>query len=281
MQGQGDAGRAGRLEGVGEVLLKLTGLRVGSRTARRPSPGRRRSCPRPSTRLAQDHRPLALGRDHVQAVVAGGQRLAADRERRREGHDGVLVGAGAPHLVVGHQIAPDRPLTHGGPVVPDGDVGQPDALRRPWPPGWLRAGPAAAPARGRRPAARAGQVRRTRRVGRSSQSSCAIDRAPRASSALARRTSRDLKGAHSVRPPGITARPRCFLPSAASCALSCRPRGRGMARRAPAARSKETADASCAARVGDDGWTGDRGPGRRCRRASGWAASRRPTARSS
>ena len=72
-QRQRDACRGRLLEGVREVFLKLRRLRPGGEAdgvfglvVEEAAPGRRL--------LAQDHRPVALGRHHVQAVVARGQR---------------------------------------------------------------------------------------------------------------------------------------------------------------------------------------------------------------
>ena len=83
----------------------------------------------PRARVAtEDHGPVALRRNHVQAVIAGRESLSANLDGRRERDDGVLVRARAPDLVERYDVAPDRALSDSRPVVRNRDVGQADPL---------------------------------------------------------------------------------------------------------------------------------------------------------
>src|SRR5262249_21391603 len=101
-----DGGLRRGFEGVAQPLLER-------RTRRRAGDARgvvllvvAEASPR-SVLLAEDHRPVGLGRDHVEAVRARRELLAADGDVRGEGDRGVLVGAGPPDLLVGHELTPD------------------------------------------------------------------------------------------------------------------------------------------------------------------------------
>src|SRR4029077_260114 len=79
--------------------------------------------------LREDDGPLIRGGKGVQAVGAGGQRVAFDRYVVGKGDGRVFVGARAPHLAVGDGLAPDFASAHERPAIVDGDIRQPDALR--------------------------------------------------------------------------------------------------------------------------------------------------------
>ena len=130
LPGEDDADRVGSriLERVGERLDLRTGLRrrahaqsVVLRVVAEAAPV--------GVHLGEREGPVALRGDHVQAVAAGGQWLPLDGDRRRERDPGVLVGAGAPDLVVGNERAPDLAPLDQGPAVVDRDPGDADRLR--------------------------------------------------------------------------------------------------------------------------------------------------------
>jgi len=65
----------------------------------------------------------------VQAVGAGGQRVAFDGDVVGERDSGVFVSARAPDLAERNGLAPDFASAHERPAIVNGDIGQPDALR--------------------------------------------------------------------------------------------------------------------------------------------------------
>ena len=65
----------------------------------------------------------------MQSVGSAVERLAFDGDRIAEGDRRVLVGAGAPDLAVGNEGSPDLAIIRQRPVISDGDVRDPDALR--------------------------------------------------------------------------------------------------------------------------------------------------------
>src|SRR4029077_8978463 len=73
--------------------------------------------------------PVPRGGEGLQAVGAGRQLVAVDPDRRAELDRRVLVGARAPDLAVGDDLAPDLPALDAGTAVLDGDLGEPDRLR--------------------------------------------------------------------------------------------------------------------------------------------------------
>ena len=85
------------------------------------SPGRRI--------LREDNRPLLLVRNRVQAVRARRQRLSFHRHIVRKSNGGVLIRSGAPHLPIRNCFAPNLAAAHHRPVIVNGDIRQPNALR--------------------------------------------------------------------------------------------------------------------------------------------------------
>ena len=91
--------------------------------------------------LREDDGPFGGVDDHVEAVAAGGEGLAVDRDRVRDGEDGAFIGSGAPGgglavavaevgEAVGDELAPDlaAPVFDGGGGVVDGDLDGADEL---------------------------------------------------------------------------------------------------------------------------------------------------------
>ena len=78
--------------------------------------------------FAENNGPFSLGRNHMQAVGTGRKGFAFNGHLITEGNGGIVIRAGAPNLIVGHQSPPDVPFLHSRAVVGDGDVGEPDFL---------------------------------------------------------------------------------------------------------------------------------------------------------
>ena len=65
----------------------------------------------------------------MQSVGTLGQGLALDGHRIRELDGRIFVGAGTPHLAVGHEAAPHFALIDQRAVIVEGDIGNSNSLR--------------------------------------------------------------------------------------------------------------------------------------------------------
>src|SRR6185503_15151872 len=72
--------------------------------------------------------PLVLAGNGRERVGAGRELLTAERDLVGGGERGGFVGAGAPRLVHGNQVAPDGAALHARTAVGDGEIGESDRL---------------------------------------------------------------------------------------------------------------------------------------------------------
>ena len=95
-------------ESVGERFLVFAGLRLDGDAKRVFFFVVAEAAPRRGI-FREDDRPLIGGGDHVEAVGAGGERLAFNAHVVGEGDDSVFVGTGAPDLAVRDHFAEELP----------------------------------------------------------------------------------------------------------------------------------------------------------------------------
>ena len=79
--------------------------------------------------LGKNNGPLILVGNGVQSVGARRQRFSFDGNVIGESNCRIFIRARAPDFSVRHGLAPDLAPSDRGPVISDGDVGQPKPLR--------------------------------------------------------------------------------------------------------------------------------------------------------